>query len=128
MLLVIAGLITEFHASSFLFVLGDRIIHYRLTSVFEARVESVVTAVNPVLLLRGLLLDISSVNIFCRPRVKLWRHDLLLTIQRHFILTFVHRRSFVDRTAIGTEKEAFLYRRAVSVNVISLCQCQLIFY
>ena len=128
MLLVITGLITEFHASSFLFVLGDRIIHCRLSSVFEARVESVVTAVDPVLLLRGLLLDIPSVNVFCRPRVKLRRHDLLLTVQRHFILTFGHRGAFVDRAAIGTKIEAFLYRRAVSVNVISLCQCQLIFY
>ena len=127
MLLVITGLITEFHAS-FLFVLGDRIIDCCLSSVFEARIESVVTTVDPILLLRGLLLDISSINVFCRPCLKLRRHDLLLTVQRHFILTCGHRGSFVDRAAIGTEIEAFLYRRAVSVNVISLCQCQLIFY
>ena len=86
------------------------------------------TAVDSVLFLRGLLLDIPSVNIFCRPRVQLRRHDLLLTVQRHFILAFGNRRSFVHRAAIGTKIEAFLYRRAVSVNVISLCQCQLIFY
>ena len=118
-LLVIACLITEFQAS-FLFVLSDRIRHCRLSSVFEARVESVVTVV---LLSRCLLLDIPSVNIFCRPRVKLRRHDLLLTVQRHFILTFGHRGAFVHRAAIGTKVEAFLYWCAVSVNVISLGQC-----